>query len=200
MPLIDYTSLANVKAYADLQANTDDTLITGLITSMSRQLDTYCNQVFAGQTYTNQVRRALVASDGLLCCWPDCPTISSITAASWRQRTSRTWTALDVTSSNATDIEQSQSGCAVRFLTANLQPWRGLTIQVQLSYTGGWAALADVPADFESLTRRLVWWAYKKRSAPLEKTADLETGQVFIPSSWPKDIREGFNPWRKYTL
>jgi hypothetical protein len=202
MPLIDYTSRDNVKAYGNTSTVTAgaDALLDDLVTALSRQLDTYCCQVFAQQTYTSQVRKAAIDRDGLLLCWPAVPTMSTPTAAQWKPGNSMTWYDLNITTDGAVEVEEQRSGCVLRFLGNNLATYRAAArIQVRLSYTGGWETLDDVPEDFEYLARRLVWWAFKKRDAPIDKTAMPQLGQLIIPSNWPADLREGFSPWKKRT-
>jgi hypothetical protein len=196
MALIDYTSAANVKAYGDIINPTaeQDALLTSLVSAMSRQLDTYTNQTLSTNAYTGVVLRAQVDRDGLLLCWPTSPTLTTLTSAEYRLGASQTWTTL---STSAIDLDELRSGCILRFLGVNLVALRGQRLQVRLTYTGGWANLAAVPADFEYLARRLVWWAYKKATAPIDKTADPLTGQIIIPSAWPRDIKDALTPYKR---
>lgn len=188
---MDYTSRANVKSYGNVAQTTDDMLIEGLVTAYSRQVDQYCQQQFGSATYADQVLGALVAADGVLTCWPAVPTISAITAAAYRAGNSASWIAL---TASELDTEEHTFGCTVRLLGRDMRSIRGGRLRVQLSYSGGWANLAAVPADFEWAMRRLCWWAYKLREAPISKTAMPEFGSIVIPpSGWPKDIRDAFS-------
>jgi hypothetical protein len=190
----DYTTPASVFAYGN-SAGTGTTpvneaaVMAQLVTGMSRALDQYCNQAFSVATYTAQVLRGIVDLDGVLTAWPAVPTISSITAAAFRVGNSAAWQ--ELTASDL-DIEEHGFGCEVRLLGRDLSSYRGGRIQVRLSYTGGWANLSAVPSDFEWATRALCWWAYQKRSAPIDKTAYPDMGMVVVPSNWPTHLKQMF--------
>lgn len=192
---MDYTTAANVKAYGDVQKAGIDAILPGLVTAYSRQLDVYCQQVFERKTYVDQVLGAQIDTDGVLLCHPAVPTIETISAIAYRAGVARDWYSLDVAD---VDIEEAISGCTVRVLRPNLLWRRGVRVQVKLSYTGGWAE-GEIPADFELIARRLVWWGAKKRESPIETTADPGTGQLIIPSSWPPDIKDALRSYRKVT-
>lgn len=193
---MDYTSTANVKTYGNVTGSGDDALIDGLVTAYSAQVDAYCHQVFGQATYTDQVLPAHIDRDGVMKCYPAVPTMTTPTAFSWRYGRSSTYTTIEA---SKLDVEERPSGCLVRVLDADYRVYRGRRPFVKLSYTGGWANLAAVPADFEMAARRLVWWAYKLREAPMGKTAMPGLGQVIIPpSGWPRDVREAFRPYVRY--
>jgi hypothetical protein len=184
---IDYTSLANVKAYGPIDGNTDDTIIGSAITGYSRLVDEYCRMQFSQATYTEQQYRAEVSADGLLKVWTDTPTIANLTAAAYKSRRQATWTPLSL---GDAETENRPFG-SFAFFRGNYSGYRGESLRVRLTYTGGWANLAAVPSSFEFLMRRLVWWIYRKRDAPDEKTAIPEMGVLIIPSQWPPDVRKG---------
>jgi len=189
---MDYTTVAAVKTYGPIDTSNDDGLLGSLVTAVSAALDQYCNMAFSFATYTNQVQRATIDRDGLISFRLPVPTISALTALAWKLGTSLTWTAIDLTVVGAVEQILDENGSTVRVITPTFLQYRGSArMQVQLSYSGGWAALAAVPTDFELMARRLTWWTYKKREAPVDKTAMVDTGIVIIPSSWPPDIKQG---------
>lgn len=192
--MIDYTTAADVFAYGNSLGTAttpvnEGTVMGNLITGMSRGIDRYCNQVFSGATYTDQVLRAQVDLDGVLTCYPPVPAITSISAASYRGGASAR--SIELATSDL-DIEQNTFGCVVRVLNRSFVELRGARLQMRLTYVGGWAALSDVPADFVWAMRALCWWAYQKRSAPTEKTAIPEMGVLVIPGNWPGHIKQMF--------
>lgn len=48
----DLTTLANVKAWLKVTTNNDDSLLSGLITSASQYIQTYCDREFVPQQFT----------------------------------------------------------------------------------------------------------------------------------------------------
>lgn len=193
----DYTTSANVFAYLNSAGTATDpvnesAVMGQLVTGMSRALDVYCNQQFSQASYSAQQLRAVVDVEGALTCYPTVPTMSAPSAAAYRLGNSSSWVDL---STAQLDVEENSFGCVVRTLDQNFLAQRGGRLLMRLSYTGGWANLAAVPGDFEWAMRRLCGWAYKKREAPIEKTAIPEMGVLIIPSSWPKDLRESFRSY-----
>lgn len=45
-------TLAQVKEYNDITATTNDTLLTNLITRVSKEIETYCDRIFESASYT----------------------------------------------------------------------------------------------------------------------------------------------------
>ncbi|HEV8692569.1 MAG TPA: hypothetical protein VGQ93_00050 [Lysobacter sp.] len=197
MAPFDYTTSSNVFSFGNSAGtNTDPvnegTVMTGLVTAMSRAIDTYCNQVFYEQDYSNQVLRAQVDEEGVLTCYPRVPTMSAPNAAAWRQARSSTW--IDLTAS-ALDVEDNTFGCVVRVLNSTYLAYRGARLQMRLTYSGGYASLQDMPSDFEWAMRGLCWWAYQKRSAPQDRTAIPDLGVLIIPGNWPPYIKAMFRSY-----
>lgn len=198
----DYTTSANVFAYGNSAGTGTDpvnesTVMGQLVTGMSRALDVYCNQAFSLANYVDQRLRAVVDAEGVLTCYPAVPVVASISAAAYRLGSSSSWVEL---STSQLDTEENTFGCVVRTLDQNFLAQRGGRLQMRLSYVGGYADFAALPSDFEWNVRRLCWWAYKKREAPIEKTAIPEMGVLLIPSSWPKDIREALRSYVRQVM
>jgi hypothetical protein len=198
--VISYTTTANVFAIGDVQNPSagETSVMDACVIAVSRQLDSWLNQVFAQQTYTAQIYRAQIDPDGLLQCWPACPTMQAPSAIAWKRGFDTTWTDI---SSATYEIEQSNSGCQFRVLLPNLLAYRGTRVQMRLTFTGGWADLNSVPADFEWGARRACWIEYKKRDqADMGKTAIPELGMVVTPGAWPEDIKRTFANYKRVVL
>lgn len=200
---MDFTTLTAVKAYGNVQSSTDDALLNDLITKVSAQIENHTNNALGQQSYTNQLLTAYIDADGILTALPHVPVIQSIASASWRFMTASpltNYTSLDVAN---TEIEPNAHGCKVRFYSMNFARYRGQRIRLQMSYTGGFSGLNTgaypVPADLELATRRLVWWCYKKREAPMDKTAIPEMGIVTVPTGWPDDVMKQLGNYRTVT-
>lgn len=188
----DYTTSANVFAYLNSAGTATDPINEGaemgrLVTGMSRAVDQWCNQAFSLATYASEVLRAVVDVEGVLTSYPAVPTMSAPTAAAYRLARSSSWVDLDT---SLLDVELNTFGCVVRTLNQNYSTWRGARLQMRLSFTGGYADLAAMPADFTWAMDALCGWAYQKRSAPIDATAAPAFGQLFIPSNWPGHIKQ----------
>lgn len=197
MAPFDYTTPVRVFAYGNSAGTATDPVneaaeMAIIVTGMSRAIDTYCNQAFSLESYSNQVLRAVVDVEGVLTCYPPVPTMSTPTAASWRQARSSSWVDLDEAQ---LDLEVNPFGCVARVLDQDYSPYRGGRLQMRLSYSGGYANLAALSADFVLAMDALCWWAYQKRSAPIDKTAIPEMGMLIIPSNWPGHIKQMFRSY-----
>lgn len=191
MAAFDYTTPSAVFQYGNSAGTATDpvneaAVMAGLVTGMSRAIDTYCNQVFYQQTVVGETLRAVVDIEGALTCYPAVPAMTTPTAASYRRGAASTWVDLEA---SLLDVEQNIFGCVVRTLDRTFLSLRGQRLLMRLSYMGGWANLSAVPADFEWAVRALCWWAYQKRSAPIDQTAAPEFGIITIPSNWPGHIK-----------
>lgn len=191
---MDFTTLPALKSYGPVDGVADDVLLAQMIAAYSAVVESELGNRFSGATYTDQINRAQIDSDGLLTVILPVPQVTALSALSWKPGKSLTWTPL--TAANA-EIDNRQHCTVIRALGSDLSAYRGNRVQAKLTYVGGWATLAEVPADFEILVRRLVWWAYKKRDAPMEKTAYPEVGVVVIPSAWPPDVLKGLSHYRR---
>jgi hypothetical protein len=183
----DYTTVSNVFSYGNSAGTAVDptneaTLMASLVTAMSRAVDVYCNQIFYQQTYVQQLNRAVVDNDGTLLTYLAVPTLAAPTAADWG---GHTFTPLDLTQ---VDILPAPIGASLR-VNGSFYAQRGTRLQLRLSYVGGWADMNAVPADFEWAVRSLCWWAYQKRSAPIDATAFPDVGMVVVPQAWPPHIK-----------
>lgn len=191
-----YTTVSRVVAYGSVESVADDVLLNQLIEAYSRQIDRYCAVNFGQATYVSQERTGHVDRDGVLFCYAPVPTMTTPTAFEWRYGRIK-YTAV---SPSFLDVEERRNGCVVRVLGSDYVAYRGQRIKVRMSYTGGWADLDAVPGDFEMLARRLIWWAYKLREAPIGMTAIPSLGQLVIPpSGWPGDVRDGLRDYVRYT-
>jgi hypothetical protein len=200
---MDLTSLVNIKAYGDVLKTSDDAVITGLIPALSKAVENYCDQSFGAATLTQlgtgQSFNAVIDRDGLLTFYPPYNPVNAVTALQYRTRGLAGWQALDPTQ---LDIENLDCGPVVRLYgyTSLFQRIRAMggRVQVQANFMAGYADLDALPADLEFAVRRLVWWAYKKRSAAEEKTAIPEMGVLVIPNAWPPDVAKLLVPYMRY--
>lgn len=196
--MIDYTTADSVFAIGNAKnpSTQEQALMQDVVTAISRQVDIWLSQNFAAQTYTDLVMRyPQIDADGILQCWLPCPVASAPTAIAWKIAASPTWTDI---SSATVDLFASNSGCQLRIVSPNLIWARTYRVLMKVSFTGGWASLSEVPADFEYACRRLCWMEYKKRDqADQGKTAIPQLGVIVTPGAWPADVRRAFSGYKR---
>jgi len=182
-----------------LNPSADDTTLMGsIVSAVSRMLDNWLNQVFAQQTYTAEVYRAQIDTDGILQCWPACPTMAAPSAIAWKRAFDTSWNDI---SGATVEIDTSNSGSQFRVLNPNLLLYRGARVQLRLSFVGGWSSLGAVPPAFEWGARRAAWIEYKKRDqADMGRTAIPELGVVITPGEWPADLKRTFANYKRVVL
>lgn len=196
----DYCAAGDAFAYGNVSGNATDpvneaAVMARIVTAVSRKIDGYCEQYFSRDSYVDQRLRGVVDRAGVLLARPPVPTLALPTAASYRVGTSSTWLALDL---RTIDIVGSLSGALVRFL-ADYHALRFDTIDIKLSYVGGYVSAAAMPDDLVDAAIALSWLSYQRRSAPMDTTAMPELGIVIRPGAWPDDIRMTLNRYRKVT-
>jgi hypothetical protein len=195
----DYCTAAEAFAYGGSAGTATDpvneaAVMATVVTAVSRMIDQYCSQVFSIETYTDQVLRGVVDTDGVLTCYPAVPTMQQPTAAAYRIPASSIWHVL--TPSNA-DVEDAPSGCTVRLFDTDLSAVRFSRLRVRLTYQGGYANAAALPHELAWCARALSWLTFQRRSAPMDATAMPELGVVINPGVWPADIRQTLNRYVK---
>lgn len=189
--MMNYTTIDDLKAYGKtlLSSAGEAELLATLIPAVSRKIDQYGHQVFGEATVVNQGVHGVVDASGVLLLYPPTPIVTTLTALTVRCGN----TPATVVGTAECEIEPRTDGCIVRCY-GDYRAWRGHALRVAMSYTGGWNE-ARLPDDFRWLTTRACWWEFKKRDAPMEKTAIPEMGVVVIPQAWPHDLKEGFMPY-----
>jgi hypothetical protein len=126
--------------------------------------------------------------------------ITTVTALQYRVKGGgpNGWTYIDPAQ---IEVMNRDAGPMIRVTSPDFSYYRAAntSVQVQANLTGGYLTADDLPPDLEFAARRLVWWAYKQKGAPMERTAIPETGQIVVPGYWPMDIKTLLDPF-KYVL
>lgn len=196
----DYCTATEAFQYGNSAGNATDpvdeaSVMASLVTAIARAIDGYCEQAFSLETYVNQRLRGTVDADGILVVNPPTPVIVSLASAAYRVGNSPTWFPLNLASA---DVEDRTIGATVRFLEDfSADRWR--PIAVRLSYDGGYASRQALPNDLRWAAQALSWLTYQRRSAPMDTTAMPELGVVIRPGTWPDDIRQLLNRYKKVT-
>lgn len=195
----DYCTVREAFDYGNNEGNATNPVneagvMARCVTAVSRAIDNRCHQNFSSETYTEQVLHGVVDTDGTLTCYPPVPTMSAPSVAEYRAGNGATWLSLG----GATiDIEEANHGATVRFLGLDLSAIRFGRIQVRLSYSGGYADLAALPADLRWAAQALAWFEYKRREATQDQTAIPELGIITIPGQWPANVRQILDDYTK---
>lgn len=162
-------------------------VMTDVVEVAARAIDTHCHQAFSRTTYVDAVYRARVDQDGTIICYPPVPVMDAPTAISYAVAPSTAWVAGSLAQ---VEVEERISGCVVRLLGAIPNASRTARTRVRLSYVGGYASAAALPADLAWCARAVSWYEFQRRTAPLDKTAMPAMGIVVFPSDWPKNVLE----------
>lgn len=195
----DYTTPTEAFDYGNSAGTATDPVneagvMARCVTGVSRAIDAWCHQAFSAETYTDAKLTGVVDRDGVLNVYPSVPVMSAPTAAAYRYGASSVWLSLDLAN---LDIIEASHGCTVRFLGQDFTALRFHRIQVQMSYSGGYADLTALPSDLRWYATALSWLTYQRRTAPMDRTAIPELGVVINPGAWPVDIRQGLRRYMK---
>ena len=186
----DYCTTAEAFTYGNSAGNATDPVneraaMAFIVTAVSRAIDNRCQQSFSTTTYVDHRLNGTIDRDGVLSVHPPAPILSTPSAASWRFGAATTWNPLTLTD---VDVVENSHGAVVRFLGNDLLDWRFGRISVRMSYVGGYADRAAMPADLKLAAQAASWYEYTRRSAPQDKTAIPEMGVVITPGQWPANI------------
>ncbi len=191
---MDYTTLANVKQAIGATENTDDALISRLITEASRVIDRYCagssnsDNYLEQETITDLVIDGLGDAKGNILCHPPKPRIISVSAASYRPSPLDSWLSI------AADHVQIKGSSVWLFAGASER----YGLQVKLSFTGGLAAAtANLPGDIVNAADLLSIRFYREiKSGVTDSIGVAELGTLQYTKALPVRVVELLKPWR----
>lgn len=193
---MDYTTLALVKDEIHGQTTGRDTLITRLVTAVSRQIDRHCAQrqtadtddYFALATVSNELLRSQVWQYTRIICFPHKPTIATVTALSWRASPVDAWSSVDLSS---VDIENPRVIAYAAIPEDN--------IRVRISYSGGLSATqGGLPADI--IQAATVWAARAFKEAATGLTDQIgidELGILSYVKAMPTIVEKSLQPYMR---
>jgi hypothetical protein len=187
---MDYTTTADVFTYGDVQVPSvnQTAVMNEIVTAVSRRVDKICSMNFSRRTFTNKLTSVRVTLDGVLTLYANSPTITSVSTVNLRA--GNTPALLPVNIENI-DIQEYGYGSKLSLYGFDYMQFRELrTFKAYMTYTGGWATLAEVPEEFQLAVTRLVWFTYQQRAAPMQATAVPELGVITLPASIQPDIMD----------
>lgn len=198
---IDYTTVQNVFDYGNVLNPTvqETAVMAKTVTAVSRKADKTCVQQFSQTTYTNKMVTPRIDVSGTLILYLPSPTITALTSVVMRAGNIPLTQPINFIQSGVQyDIIQNSFGSKVLIYGYPMNPYRETILRAYVTYTGGWANLLQVPDDFEWAIRQWTWFVYKRREAPLERTAIPELGIVTIPGTIPVEVTDTLNRYTWY--
>ena len=184
-----YATLAQVKDYLDIGADTDDVLLQNLIDRAEIAIETYTRRVFEAETQTRYYERCDLDDSGfVLLVDRDLLTITTLTNGD----------------SSSTVIPATEYWLVPR----NRTPKHGIRLKVDSTYSwefdtdywvsvlGTWGYSTTAPYDIVQATIRLVAYYYAQKDAQVfDVTAVPEAGVITVPQGMPRDVKVILDPY-----
>jgi len=189
-----YATLAQVKDYLDIGADTDDVLLQNLIDRAEIAIETYTRRVFEAETQTRYYERSDLDDSGFtLLVDRDLLTITTLTNGD----------------SSATVIPATEYWLVPR----NRTPKHGIRLKMDSTYSwefdtdywvtvvGTWGYSTTAPYDIVQATIRLVAYYYAQKDAQVfDVTAVPEAGVITVPQGMPRDVERMLQPYMRLGL
>lgn len=184
-----YCTLAQVKDYLDIGADTDDVLLSMLITRAQQAIDNYTRRVFEAETETRYYERSALSEDGFTL---------------FVDRDLLTITTLNNGDSSSTAIPNTEYWLMPR----NSTPKHAIRLKIDSTYSwefdtdywvtvvGTWGYSTTAPADIVHATIRMVAYYYAQKDAGVfDVTAVPEAGIIQVPQGMPRDVKVILDPY-----
>jgi len=194
---MDYTTLALVKSAIGAQSTGKDTLLTALVTVVSRAIDRKCTgavtadteNYFQQATVANEVSRWPVYQNAELRIFPHKPLVTAVSALSYRETPREDWVAVD--SVSYLEIEQAR----VTYWGSGLPD----SVQVKISYTGGLAtSQSGLPGDLVEAATVLAARYFREELTGLTDAIGVdELGLLVYTKAMPARVRDMLAPFMR---
>lgn len=187
---MDYTTLEIVKSNLRITADTDDALISSLITYASRAIDRRCtgqpgteaHNYFALETVSNEELYANINRNGCIVCIPHKPSVQSVSEFWYRENITKEWASIAVA---RCDIVGSNK---IMAYPTNLSIDFPARCRVKISYIGGFSgSAAGLPEDLIELTTLLTARLYREYETGLNDVVGVPdvANQLVYTKAWP---------------
>lgn len=189
--MIDYTDAESVFAYGRVLNPTanEEAVVNTLITAASRYVDNQCSQNFSFTSYTNKMYTPRIDVEGTLILYLPCPVVTSLTSITIRAGNVPLTQPINFLGTGAQyDIIENEFGSKVLVYGFSMVPYRNTILRAYVTWSGGWTALNQIPSDFSKMMTQLVWYNFKQREAPFDRTAIPEMGIITLPGSVPPNV------------
>lgn len=185
---MDYTTLERVKLAARISENTDDVLLSNMISAASRALDRRCTGVadesahnyFALEDVVGEVLTGQVSVDGSIFCYPHKPAIKSVSSFSFQENI--IGQAYTVDTSRVEYV-----GLKVRAYPTSIGFDYPCKCRVTISYTGGFSgSAASLPDDLQELCTLLAIRLYREHETGYSDVIGIpELATKVYSKAWP---------------
>lgn len=189
-----YCTLAQIKDYLDIGADTDDVLLAALINRAEAAIEAHTGRVFEAATTTRYYERDALDDGGFLLHLDyDLLTVTTLTNGD------SAGTAIPATEFWLTDAKgkRQPSGPyhAIRLKIDSTYSWEFDT-DYWVSVLGTWGYSATAPNDIVHATLRLVGYYYSQKDASIyDVTAVPEAGVIQVPQGMPRDVKVILGPY-----
>lgn len=194
---MDYTTLARLKLEKSIKEVADDTLLSTLITTASRDLDRFCtgtagpdsDNYFQTATVTNEVIAGWLDSDGSIVFYLHKPAIATVTALAYKVNWAFAF--VDVPAS----LIEINGGPIITGHVCAPQPVS--KIWGKVTYSGGLGAtVADLPADLiEAATEDAIRIYEENKAGVADAIGTVDTGIMLYNKSLPVRIQRMLQPY-----
>jgi hypothetical protein len=196
---MNYTTLAKVKAALGGEKVTDDALLQVKITEASRAIDRLCSapdSYFMAESVTGELCNGLVASDGVMICFPQKAVVNSVTSFEYRN------TPKDIWLTAAADSIVIQNKYMVSVYGEAIRKGKCF---IRLSYNGGYGAESGSPAVITGLPEDIINAAtvlavrfYKEEKTGLSDAIGVaDLGVMQYTKAFPVRVVEMMKPYKR---
>ena len=215
---MDYTTLTRLKLEKSVKEVTDDTLLSILITTASRDIDRYCtgtpgpasDNYFQTATITNEVLTGWLDSDGNLVFYLHKPAVSAVTAFSYKLSFNLNYVPLDATA--LASLVEVNGGPIITVYAALAQmssyvSWGSYVRSVNppsriwatVTYSGGLGATtADLPGDLvEACTENAIRLYMENKAGLADAIGSVDTGIMTYTKAMPIRIQRMLEPYKR---
>ena len=189
-----YCTLAQVKDYLDIGADTDDVLLSMLITRAQQAIDNYTRRVFEAETETRYF---------------ECDALGDDYYTLFVDRDLLTITTLTNGDSSSTVIPATEywlmprNGShkhTIRLKIDSTYSWEFDT-DYWVTVVATWGYSTTAPADIVHATIRMVAYYYAQKDAGVfDVTAVPEAGIIQVPQGMPRDVKVILDPYVRMGL
>lgn len=194
-----YATLAQVKNYLDIGADTDDVLLSDLITRAQAAIDTYTRRRFEAATVTRYYEWGDLDDSGFVLVLDD--DLLSITTLTNGDSSGTAIPATEYWLCNALG-RRIPSGPyhAIRLKIDSTYSWEFDT-DYMVSVAGTWGYSTTAPSDIAHATIRMVGYYYAQKDAQVfDVTAVPEAGIIQVPQGIPRDVERVLDPYKRQGL
>lgn len=187
-----YTTLDELKEYADFETTTDDDLLTNLIARAQAIIEKYTSRKFEASVETTRYFDAVVDVEGVTL-HLDEDLVEPTTVLNGD--------GVEVASDEfVLEPRNRLPKRAIRLLGSSGKAWTYTTDpENAIEVTGYWAYSRTAPDDIQQVCLRLASWLYRQRESDtdIDRPLVADGGVVVMPAKLPADVVSILNMYKK---